>query len=825
MISLFADKNVQDYDVIAIQKFWRNFFASISLSSNQNDFHLLYRSKDDIKICFYVNDQINIESWKIEYFTIDFSVLKMIVKEIEENTKMIRIHNVYNSSFISYTSKDNSFTLSKIMRFIIETFDDHHILLKNFNLHHFFWDDSFRSTQHVATDDLLDIMQNRNLILILSKDSITWKARNSISIIDLTFMSTHLTKRLKHCMTRSDLDQSSNHIFISTKILCDTKSNLSRFGRRAWKLIDLNKIKKAMKHALTLQFSITIREIDFCVNEIQKFLRSVVEMIVSWAIFNRHVKSFWNEQCSVTIKNTRKLRRRWSASRNSHDLTLYMKINDRKQKIIQKTKRVNFRQKIEKIVETFTSLWRFVKWAKNKNHQSREVFKMLILEFDDLTTETFDEKAKMFKNVFFSTSSSIELDDISRSLYLRSIECSFNITKREVLKIIRRIALDKISSLNEIINKLLKTCALIMMQLLTSLYVVCIQQTYHSKAFKKVNIITLKKVDKNDYTISKTYRSIALLNIIEKILKFIMSKKISWIAETHRLLLDTFMKCRKSRSIETTLKFFTEQIHIVWKRKTNRVIILLNLNVANVFDTMSHVKLIHDMKKRKISRWIIDWNSSFLFDRFTTFAVNRRMIESFSMQIEISQRSSFSSILYLFYNVDLLEMCNKFETNTRFFEYVDDVNILIYEKSIEENCRNFERMHKLCERWAIRHEFVFVSIKYELIHFIRNSKKFDMTITNKIDSNTIQWRIDIRVLDVQIDTRLKWSSHVRKIQEKMTKQIMIFTKLSIFIWKAIFRKTRMLYIFVVRSILIYDVFVWHMLRNKNSKMINKLVII
>jgi hypothetical protein len=155
------------------------------------------------------------------------------------------------------------------------------------------------------------------------------------------------------------------------------------------------------------------------------------------------------------------------------------------------------------------------------------VLKMFTLKFNELTTETFDEKAKMFKSVFFSTSSSIELDDIPRSFYLRFIECSLSITKREMLKTIRRIALDKISSLDEIINKLLKICALIMMQLLTSLFVVCIQQTYHSKTFKKVNIITLKKVDKRDYTISKTYRSIALLNIIENILKFIMSKKIS----------------------------------------------------------------------------------------------------------------------------------------------------------------------------------------------------------------------------------------------------------------------------------------------------------
>jgi hypothetical protein len=191
------------------------------------------------------------------------------------------------------------------------------------------------------------------------------------------------------------------------------------------------------------------------------------------------------------------------------------------------------------------------------------MFKMLIFKFNDLTIETFDEKTKMFKNVFFSTSSSIELDDISRSFYFRFIECFFNITKRKILKIIKRIVFDKISSLDEIINKLFKICVFIMMQLFISLFVVCIQQTYHSKTFKKVNIITLKKIDKKDYTISKMYRSITLLNIIEKILKFIMNKKISWITKTHWLLFDTFMKCRKNRSIETTLKFYIEQIYIV----------------------------------------------------------------------------------------------------------------------------------------------------------------------------------------------------------------------------------------------------------------------
>jgi hypothetical protein len=205
--------------------------------------------------------------------------------------------------------------------------------------------------------------------------------------------------------------------------------------------------------------------------------------------------------------------------------------------------------------------------VKNKNHQSREMFKMLIFRFNDSTIETFDEKTKMFKNVFFSTSSSIEIDDISRFFYFRFIECFFSIMKWKMLKIIKRIIFDKISSFDEIINKLLKICVFIMMQLFISLFIVFIQQMYHSKTFKKISIITLKKIDKRNYTISKMYRSIALLNIIEKILEFIMSKKISWITKTYQLLFDMFMKCRKNRSIETILKFFIEQFTSYENRK------------------------------------------------------------------------------------------------------------------------------------------------------------------------------------------------------------------------------------------------------------------
>jgi hypothetical protein len=236
------------------------------------------------------------------------------------------------------------------------------------------------------------------------------------------------------------------------------------------------------------------------------------------------------------------------------------------------------------------------------------------------------------------------------------------------------------------------------------------------------------------------------------------------------------MSVRFDKSIETTLKLLTKQIHIVWNQDMNRVIILLNLNVAEAFDTISHSRFIHNLRKRKISQWIINWVNNFMQNKSITLTINRKVIESFAMLIDISQSFSISSLLYFFYNAVLFEMCDRFDTNTRFLEYADNANILTYDKSKKKNCKILKKVHRLCEKLAHWHEFVFVSIKYEFIHFTRNHKKFNMIAIISIKNDVMKSKTNIRVLNLQIDIKFKWDSHVSKIQKKIIKQSMIWSK-------------------------------------------------
>ena len=177
--------------------------------------------------------------------------------------------------------------------------------------------------------------------------------------------------------------------------------------------------------------------------------------------------------------------------------------------------------------------------------------------------------------------------------------------------------------------------------------------------------------------------------------------------------------------------------------------------------------------------------------------------------------------------MDLLDICNRPGTKTSGLGFVDDINALAYGKSTQENCRTLERIHRECERWALRHGSLFAPTKYELIHLSRNPKKFDMTATINIENSLIKPKADIRILGLQIDTKLKWGAHIRKTQEKMVKQSMALTKISTSTWGASFARARQVYTAVVRPAMTYGSIVWHTPKdvNRNKSITSNLAVI
>ena len=126
-------------------------------------------------------------------------------------------------------------------------------------------------------------------------------------------------------------------------------------------------------------------------------------------------------------------------------------------------------------------------------------------------------------------------------------------------------------------------------------------------------MLALRKPNKDDYTVLKSYRLIALLNIIKKLLELVIAYRLMDLAETNNLLLETQIEARKGRSVEITLQLITEQVHIIWNLLgTKQIATLLSLDIAGAFDHSSHKRLIHNLRRRRIPLILINQIVSFL---------------------------------------------------------------------------------------------------------------------------------------------------------------------------------------------------------------------
>jgi hypothetical protein len=259
---------------------------------------------------------------------------------------------------------------------------------------------------------------------------------------------------------------------------------------------------------------------------------------------------------------------------------------------------------------------------------------------------------------------------------------------------------------------------------------------YCFKHFKKFITMFLRKINKSNYIVFKAYKSIVLLNILNKLMKSIMTTWLSYAAKKHNLLLREHFENRKNIVSKHALHYIIEIINSIWINK--KIAIMLLLNVIEIFDNVFHFRLLHNLKKRRIKNIYLTWMKNFFSKRYIILKFVDHIIDRICTIIDVLQKSSMFSIFYVFYNANLIDWCINSQIDIIEASFIDDINILVINDSVEENVLILKTIHvEFCMIWAQQHDSLFVSIKYELIHFKRFSSSSDS-------------KMILRILDYQI---------------------------------------------------------------------------
>jgi hypothetical protein len=140
--------------------------------------------------------------------------------------------------------------------------------------------------------------------------------------------------------------------------------------------------------------------------------------------------------------------------------------------------------------------------------------------------------------------------------------------------------------------------------------------------------------------------------------------------------------------------------------------------------------------------------------------------------------------------------------------YIDDVSILAIGPTATHNCKTLKGMHRKAERWAKQHGSQFAPAKYELVHFSRDPSANTMHAL-RLPHATIAASPSCRYLGVQMDTKLRWEDHRRKIETKATSRLSALSALASSTWGTGLVNLRHVYRAMVVPLMYYGASAWH----------------
>jgi len=214
----------------------------------------------------------------------------------------------------------------------------------------------------------------------------------------------------------------------------------------------------------------------------------------------------------------------------------------------------------------------------------------------ELKTE-FNEKCEAFLKAMYSSPSKVQINE--DLLSNESIQWS-RIIEGKIKHAINFSALRKALEPDDMSFVIVQRAYKSVPEIFNLVYSNLIESDYHSKIWREGTEIILKKSNKPDYSISKAYRIITLLNCLGKVAEKLIAMRLSYTAKTNDKLLDfDQIGGRKQRSAIDAVLNLVHDAQMA-KSRGNTLTCLL-LDVKDVFDHVTLKQLVKILIKQKIS--------------------------------------------------------------------------------------------------------------------------------------------------------------------------------------------------------------------------------
>ena len=231
---------------------------------------------------------------------------------------------------------------------------------------------------------------------------------------------------------------------------------------------------------------------------------------------------------------------------------------------------------------------------------------------------------------------------------------------------------------------------------------------------------------------------------------------------------------RPGRSCEHAL--LNAQSILLDSLSKRKISLLLLIDFSKAFDMVDHNILLAKLERIGVRGVAHKWIASYLDNRQQYVSIDGTNSTTKHIKYGVPQGSILGPLLFIIYINDIPNI----STLAKFILYADDANIIITGDSIEEIHSQLDQLIKGLIKWVDSNGLA-INLKKTVYMIFSRGRNCDLNKPLVILNKNIERKSETRFLGIIVDENLKWTSHIKSLQSKMSRYVGIMFKIKRYI--------------------------------------------